>query len=71
MHIVNIGANEDRYLLKQIGDYKVFAVADGMGGLDYGDVVAEIIIDVINSITHFPEQQVDLFLANILTHSNK
>jgi len=39
--------NEDNNIVIDCDSYKVFAVADGMGGMDFGDLASSIAIDCI------------------------
>lgn len=43
--------NQDRYILANIGDWNVFAVADGMGGGQYGAEAAAIAIEAVRAQT--------------------
>lgn len=39
--------NEDNNIMIDCGGYMVFAVADGMGGMDFGDVASEVAVKCI------------------------
>lgn len=39
--------NEDNNIVIDCGNYKVFAVADGMGGMDFGDLASRTAVDCI------------------------
>jgi protein phosphatase len=41
--------NEDSYCAEQIGDYYVFAVADGLGGYEAGEVASAIAIECLRN----------------------
>ena len=50
--------NEDAFYIRDFGDSCILAVADGMGGLPYGDIASGIAIDTVKN---FSEDGLSLF----------
>ena len=54
----NIGKrekNEDSYMIKKVGNFYIFAVADGMGGGSFGKEVSKIAVNTLNDIKFLDE----------------
>lgn len=58
-------ANEDHYVAKKIDDYYVFSVADGVGGLAFGDVASGLAVEPFSNLTD------DICLEALFDHANK
>jgi protein phosphatase len=62
--------NEDRFLIKELSDLLILAVADGMGGLPGGEIAAQIVIDTLQDYK-FSEKSIEKDLKIALGKSEK
>lgn len=53
--------NQDNYVEHVTYDYALFAVADGVGGLSFGDVASKLAVEVFAQLTIPPTASLDLF----------
>lgn len=68
--------NEDNNTVIDCNEYKVFAVADGMGGMDFGDVASSTALDCVKNkfndfeIRSFNEQDIKKLFDRIFNFIN-
>jgi PPM family protein phosphatase len=56
--------NEDSCCAERIGDYDVFAVSDGLGGHEWGEVASGIAIECLRNAMKFSEGDIRTVLGN-------
>jgi protein phosphatase len=58
--------NDDAYCAEQIGDYFVFALADGLAGHRYGDMASKIAVDALKgAVKNTPGSAQDILAAGV------
>ncbi len=62
--------NEDDYLIKNKNEFKIFVVADGMGGHEAGDVASALAIETINNY-EFKAECLDRDIKKAIRLANK
>lgn len=62
--------NEDRFLIKELQDLTILAVADGMGGHAGGEIAAQIVIDAFSEYK-FSEKTLKKDLKTVLKNAQK
>lgn len=60
----NHNFNEDNLFEQIADDYALFAVADGVGGLSFGDVASKRAVEVFSQLTIPPTTSFDLFFED-------
>lgn len=63
--------NEDSFCAERIGDYYVFAVADGLGGHECGEIASRIAIECLKNAVKFYDGGKDTLLRDAVSDAHE